>query len=211
MDNSVALRQSLHRIFSEILNQGVQITVMLKSGIIASYKKFTSEYTESLILFVDSDCSPEKMSSWFDNFEKKENEKRKKHGEEPNFQIPVQYRKKIFFMIQEMESWILKDFSSIEKWAKKNDYKRLREKEDMSQHTLVKARNIECIKKPSEKLNSLFKIYFEKNNGEKVSYGKLKTAPSLLDCIDVPVLLSKDLELQRFAASINSTEAKQSV
>ncbi len=204
MDNSTSLRQSLNRIFQEILNQNVQITVHLKSGKIAAYKQFASAFHESLVLFLDSDRPPSKMDSWFDDFEKEENKKREFRGESPDFHVPENHRKNMFFMIQEMESWILKDFPSIERWAKDHDLKRLRAGENMSQHSLVKKSNVEEIKKPSDKINRLFKIFFQKPNGEKVEYGKLKNAPALLDHIDVSILFNKDSELQRFAQAFKT-------
>lgn len=203
MDNSVALRQSLNRIFHEVLDKEVQIKVLLKSGRLAAYKQFASEINESLFLFLDSDCPPSKLGSWFENFEEKENEQRIRHGDNPDFQVPEEQREKIFFMIQEMESWILKDFSSITRWAEKKELTRLRVAEDMSQHTLVRRNNVEEITKPSEKLKSLLKLFFQKKDGGDLKYGKLRTAPDMLDCVDVSILLSKDSELKRFASIFN--------
>ena len=51
--------------------------------------------------------------------------------------------------------------------------------------------------KPSDKLATIFKVYFEKK-GKSARYGKLKTAPALLDALNTSSLLPLDNELQRF-------------
>ena len=45
--------------------------------------------------------------------------------------------------------------------------------------------------------------FFTKNN-KSAKYGKLKTAPSLLDALDATALRAVDYELQRFYTHANS-------
>ncbi|MBO5844248.1 MAG: hypothetical protein J6Q96_05220, partial [Bacteroidales bacterium] len=67
---------------------------------------------------------------------------------------------------------------------------------DISQHSVLINKNIEDIKKPSDKLATILKVYFEKK-GKSARYGKLKTAPALLDALNTSDLLPLDKELQR--------------
>ena len=98
-------------------------------------------------------------------------------------------------MIQEMEAWFLKQLSCLDRWAEKEGYTRKQEG-DISQHSVLINKNIEDIKKPSDKLATILKVYFEKK-GKSARYGKLKTAPALLDALNTSDLLPLDKELQR--------------
>ena len=64
-------------------------------------------------------------------------------------------------------------------------------------------KNIEDISKPSQKLGIILKHYFIKNN-KSAKYGKLKTAPALLDALKTSALKPLDNELQRFCQFINN-------
>ena len=67
----------------------------------------------------------------------------------------------------------------------------------ISNHSVIKGKEIEEISKPSQKLTILMKKFFKK--GKKgASYGKLKISPGLLDVLNAEDLLSKDTELKRF-------------
>ena len=73
----------------------------------------------------------------------------------------------------------------------------MEEKSAISEHSVIRGKNIEEITKPSQKLGILMKKFFKK--GKKgASYGKLKTSPGLLDAINTEDLITKDRELQRF-------------
>ena len=56
--------------------------------------------------------------------------------------------------------------------------------------------------KPSEKLKIIMKRFFVKNK-KAAKYGKLKTAPGLLDALNVTALISLDDELRRFYLFVN--------
>lgn len=111
--------------------------------------------------------------------------------------IPDDRRDKVFFMVQEMEAWFLKQPDCIEKWRLSMNYDRKLPEEDIAQHSVIRNKDVEDINKPSEKLSTLIKKYIF--NGKKgVKYGKMSSAPGLLDALDVEALLPIDRELQRF-------------
>ena len=186
MDNSAALRQSLNRIFSETI--GKRIVVEMKAGYKNVCKEFLKKSDVSLVMYLDSDCVARDIPKWFE-----------KMSLNDHITIPDDRRNNIYFMVQEMEAWILKDLHSLELWAEKEGYER-KDVSPLSQHSLVRGKNIESIKKPSKNLALMVKHFFSRNK-KKVKYEKLKNAPAILDCIDVGTLKAKDAELTRFSTT----------
>ncbi|WP_288568066.1 DUF4276 family protein [uncultured Treponema sp.] len=193
-NNTESLRQSLNLFFSRLLNR-TDISIIMGYGYRNAAKNFLKNYLNTN-LFVDSDCPSNKLSEFFTRLEKE--------NAEPIF-IPDDRKKYVFFMIQEMEAWFLKQPQCFDLWAKKEGYSR-RTNESICQHSLIRSKNIEDIEKPSIITKTLLKHFFEKkvvNKKRKLAvYGKLKTAPILLDCIDVESLEKQDSELRRFKKQI---------
>ena len=201
IDNSNALRESLYWIFSEVLHRDdVSIEVHMSAGRRAAAKVFRDSNQE-VFLYTDLDREPEKRNEWFVRME----------TENPNEPIAFTQDKadRIFFMIQEMEAWLLKQPDAIEAWAKSRNYKHFNGRGHASTHYHIAGKDIEQISKPSEKLKDILKQTFQsdklRKNGKAkgVEYGKLKTAPSMLRYIDVPQLVSCDSELSRFRRQIS--------
>ena len=181
-NNTESLRQALNKFFTRLLSRDdISIKLNLGGGNRNAVKMFLNDTSHKTILFVDSDHLD--TNKWY-------NEDMK------DFNIPEDKKEYIFFMIQEMEAWFLKQLNCLDIWAEKEGYNRKQEG-DISQHSLLKNKNIEEIKKPSDKLKTILKVYFEKK-GKPAKYGKLKTAPALLDALDISSLLPLDNELQRF-------------
>lgn len=193
--NIESLRQSLHNFFSRILNRDdIGIVIHMGAGYRNALKAFINS-TNSYGLFVDSDLPPENKNSWFDkliNIEHPEN----------SINVPDERKAYIFFMIQEMEAWFLKQPECISRWAEIEGYCRKDSSIDIKYHSTIKGKNIESIAKPSEKLSIIMKHFFYKG-AKAAKYGKLKTAPLLLDSLDVTILIPLDLELQRFISMVN--------
>lgn len=198
LNNVESLRQSLHRIFSKILVEQENISIKIIPQ--ASYKQAIKTYLvagEDTFLFVDLDMSQAQKQQWFDNLT---NDLIK-----PVF-IPDDKKDNIFFMIQEMEAWILKQPKSIYKWATEYNNFIVKRPDNIVDHTLLRNRVIEDINKPSKVLEKLITIFFEKNISSsdkkkrlsKLHYTKLKEGAELLDCLNVALLLTQDEELQRF-------------
>lgn len=197
MENSQNLRESLNRIFSELLQEEVSIIIQMGAGYRSAASLFVNSKENFLCLYVDLDAPKKDMPAWFQKLENENPAKPIVFSEEK--------RKKVFFMIQEMEAWILKQPAAIEKWGKTKCYTRLKAETAIEQHTLIKNKDIEEIAQPSHVLSTLVKHFFKRTyNGKnkKVQYGKLKSAPELLDQIDVKELLTKDSELRRFQEEI---------
>ncbi|MBD5271659.1 MAG: DUF4276 family protein [Bacteroides sp.] len=188
--NVEALRQSLHSFFSRLLSRDdISIKLHMGQGYRNATKTFIAAPTP-IMLFVDSDLPPKETNKWFDKLMNHQNP-------ELSIVIPNDKVQNVFFMIQEMEAWFLKQPECIEKWAKNEGYSRMDGNISISNHSVIKGKEIEEISKPSQKLTILMKKFFKK--GKKgASYGKLKTSPGLLDALNAEDLLSKDTELKRF-------------
>lgn len=140
---------------------------------------------------MDLDRSPDLREDWFVEIEKQ------------GFAIEDELKSHVFFWIQEMEAWFLKQTSAIEEWAQAEGF--IRNKGivcDISQLPEIKDKDIERLQhKPSLVLyNLLKKTYYMDINGEKksIKYGKLRHAPDLLSHLDILELLAKDNEFRTF-------------
>lgn len=192
--NVESLRQSLHKFFNRILNRDdIEITIFMGAGYRNAAKRFV-EGNSPMGLFVDSDFPAETKHLWFDKLINTEHP-------EMTITIPEEKKKYVFFMVQEMEAWFLKQPECLNRWAEMEGYSRKDAEFDISKHSLIKGKNIESISKPSEKLAVLMKLFFKEKKAAK--YGKLKHSPLLLDSLDIDSLIPLDLELQRFVAIIN--------
>lgn len=193
--NVESLRQSLHKFFNRVLSRDdIEITIFMGAGYRNAAKQFVEE--NSLTgLFVDSDSPAKTKHLWFERLINTEHP-------EMTIIIPEEKKKHVFFMVQEMEAWFLKQPECLNRWAEMEGYSRKDAKLDISEHSLIKGKDIESISKPSEKLSLLMKRFFFKET-KAAKYGKLKNAPLLLDSLNVDSLIPLDLELQRFVSLIN--------
>lgn len=161
-------------------------------GYRAAVKKFLQDDTDA-VLFVDLDAPKSEINKWFLKLETENTDNPLCFSDEQ--------KENVFFMIQEMEAWFLKQPKCFEKWAEVENYER-RDEKDISEHSLLKGKDVEDILKPSVVVDTLMKHFFEKHITDKkrklAKYGKLKTAPILLDCLDTNLLEKQDKELQRF-------------
>lgn len=192
-NNTESLRQSLNCFFSRLLDSDdISIIVVMGYGYRAAIKKFLQDDSDT-VLFVDLDAPKAEINKWF---LKCETEK----AENPLI-FSDEQKKKVFFMIQEMEAWFLKQPECFEKWAAIESFDR-RDHNAISEHSLLKGKNVEDISKPSVVVDTLMKHFYEKRIDDKkrklAKYGKLRTAPLLLDCLDVDLLEKQDTELQKF-------------
>ena len=188
-NNVEALRQSLHHFFARILGrEDVDIAIFMGWGYRMAAKQFLRQ--QSSLLYVDSDAPYADRYRWFAKLVNND-------YPEKNIIIPEAQKDKVYFMVQEMEAWFLKQPDCLERWADKEGCVRRHRQEILSEHSLIRNKDIEDIVKPSKALKELMKHFFSKNK-EVVRYGKLKTAPGLLDAMDADMLITKDAELQRF-------------
>ena len=190
--NVEALRESLNKLFARLLKrEDISVRVDVGAGYRNAAKMFLKN-TADQYLYVDSDNSD--TSKWFD----------KLNHQDPNkaIIIPAEAKDKVFFMIQEMEAWFLKQPGCLDRWGMTQGYKRVKEDTEISEDNQIEGRDIESLSKPSKILGVIVQRYFERTlpNGKKVKvkYGKLKTAPSIIDELDEDALVAIDKELYRF-------------
>jgi hypothetical protein len=105
---------------------------------------------------------------------------------------------KLFFMIQEMEAWILSQVDKIELFGHNEQLTRKRITENISDNSLIKNKHPEEIDKPSEKLDTILRQYFEvKKTGKGKRYTKAKDGPKLIGLLDLARLMRSFDEAQK--------------
>lgn len=102
-----------------------------------------------------------------------------------------EYSACIFFMVQEMEAWMLAQPAQIEEYAKVEQLLIKDATKRVVDNILIKGKDVEAIKKPSVKLKTIFEQHFQvekKSKPKKRTYGKLKDAAGLLELLDLKAL-----------------------
>ena len=145
-------------------------------------------------LYTDLDDVPEKRSEWFNKMEK------------DGIVIPDERKQDVFFWIQEMEAWFLKQPQCIEAWAA---VRKIEIKTPIASDPLIAGKDIEHLAhKPSEVIKVIFRRDLKNTkkgkNGkpQKLEYGKLRVAPRLIPFVNPQELKGNDAELQSFVASV---------
>lgn len=177
INNSEKLRESFHKLFSQIINpESFNLIIEMKGGFeqaIMSFKEYSKLDQKTSILIDLDGVSSSKQDKIVDL--KIEN-----------------LAERVFFMIQEMEAWILSQPESIEK-AYKNRYNRQRVKINLEQEIRKLYRDHpEEILEPSVKLKVLLGRYYVEMKGNRKKdkkYGKLKDAPMLIENLDINKLI----------------------
>jgi hypothetical protein len=194
-DNTQSLRESLHRIFKENIQEEVNIVISMQHGYKNAVKRFIEkEDTANLFLYVDLDGAPNTKEVWLRKLE------------QDGFHLSEEQKLKCFFMIQEMEAWILYQLLAIEQWGVNNGFTRKKPEIPLEADNNLAGKKVTDIPHPSDILSILLGRYFEKEvagKKRKAKYGKLKTAPSLLDLLDAIILARQDEELGRFVEIMN--------
>lgn len=186
-----ALREELNHFFARLFG-GEDVSVVVDMGwSCRNAAKLLARDPQAVYLYVDADAPYDCRMEWFDRLANPVNP-------ENSIVLPAPQRARVFFMVQEMEAWFLKQPECIERWAAAEHYERLHADETLAGHSLLRGGDVESIAKPSEKLKDLMKHFFRKN-GIKAKYGKLRTAPGLLGALDAKALRAIDRELQRFS------------
>ena len=185
VNNSEKLRESFHKLLSQIFNPGsFNLIIEMKGGIgkaVNSFKEYAKK-DNKISLLIDLDGDKSTKAQKIINL----------HVED--------FSKTVFFMVQEMEAWILSQPEVIEK-CYKDRYIRKKPNIDIvkEEHKLFKV-HPEEIHKPSEKLEVILGRYYDEMKGnarKKKKYGKLKDAPLLIGNLDIYKLIEtfEDLKL----------------
>ena len=192
--NSAALREALNKFFKEAIGiDNLEIRIILGESWVKSTRKFLDTKNDADYLYVDLDRSPEKKSDWFRQFKSRP--------------FPKDKEQFVFFWIQEMEAWFLKQPDSIEKWAAQEGYT-LNKGESIAEDSSIKELDIEHLNKPSKVLKDIFHghlFYLDKDSHPiPLSYGKLKHAPGIIECLDPKKMITQDMELDTFVRNVNT-------
>ncbi len=156
MDSSPGFRESFYTLFTQKLAPLEFNLKIIPFGSVTAAKhildKIGAQHNHAIIL-IDLDAP------------------REKREERLNYYNPL-YANRVFFMIQEMEAWILSQpdkiylFSETEKLIRKNPEKKLEDSR------FLKNRHPEQISIPSRVLDTLFRQFFDK---VKIRQGSIRT------------------------------------
>lgn len=95
VNNTQALRESLHRLFRENLSMEVSVVVDMLHGYKNVVKHFFRQSSgSSVFLYVDLDGASHTKGSWFEKLEA------------DGLKLSEEQKRRFFFMIQEMEAWM---------------------------------------------------------------------------------------------------------
>ena len=191
-NNVEALRESLNKLFSRLLKRDdISVRVDIGAGYRNAARMFV-KHAANHYLYVDSDDVD--TDRWFDKLD----------NPDPNkaIVIPADAKDKVFFMIQEMEAWFLKQPECLDRWGKAQGYIRQKKGIEIAADNQIAGKDIEGLSKPSKIVGVIVQRYFERvlPNGkpQKVKYGKLKSVPGIIDQLDEQALVAVDKELLRF-------------
>lgn len=192
INNSEKLRESFHKLFSQIINpEFFNLIIEMKGGFeqaIISFKGY-SQLDQKTSMLIDLDGASSSRQNKIVDL-KIEN-----------------LSERVFFMIQEMEAWILSQPESIEK-AYRNRYNRQRGNINLEQEIRKLYRDHpEEILKPSVKLKVLLGRYYVEMKGNRKKnkkYGKLKDAPLLIENLDITKLIKTFDDVNSLISHIQS-------
>ena len=194
LDGSEVLREELKKFFTAALGiADISIIVSYHAGYKNAAKVFIAKPEENY-LYTDLDDVPERRADWFT------------HLEENGIVIPDERKTDVFFWIQEMEAWFLKQPQCIEEWA--ND-RNIMIKKPIAEDPLISGKDIEHLQhKPSFVMKVIFQRDLENTrkgkNGktQKLEYGKLRHAPRIIPYLIPQDLIAKDAELRAFVSRV---------
>ncbi len=169
MDNTSKLRESFNQLFNSAFDNEI---VRIEAQPIYSVTNIKNiKLRVSDILLVDLDAP------------KTEKCKRIKDNNLTDIQD------RVFFMIQEMEAWILSQPDKIEICFVNLKNNSLIQQENFVQNdNHIKDKNPEDIQEPNKVLGIILQRYFSEEKREKIKklkYGKLKIAPDLIKLLDI--------------------------
>jgi hypothetical protein len=187
VDNSAIFRESFYLLFTQKLSP-LEFNLKIQPfGSITRTKKMLEKIQKhhiQAVLLIDLDMP-------------KENKDERLKRYEP-FDTSI-----IFFMIQEMEAWILSQVDKIEQFGQSEGLIRKKQDKDIKNNALLKNIHPENIKKPANKLDTILRQYFDvvkKRNNKRTSgkrYLKAKDGPKLIGMLDLNLLMQDFDEAKR--------------
>lgn len=186
MDNSEKLREGFYSILSQVKSP-TEFNIIIKQG---SGNKQTVNFFKNRIhkehnslLLIDLDC-----------------QKDKKEERVLEFDL-TDYSDNVFFMVQEMEAWIISQIDKIDTYYE-GKFIRKKNGQALSEHIKIKNIHPEDITKPSIVLKEVLGQYFRTKDNKKKKYGKLKDGAGLLSIIDANDLRKTFSDFEALVKSI---------
>jgi hypothetical protein len=188
VDNSAVFRESFHKLFSQQLSPEKFNLIIQPFGSVSRAREMLKHIEEegtNAVILIDLDAP------------KEEREERLKYYKpfDPT---------KIFFMIQEMEAWIISQVDKIEEFGINEGLRRKKASEEIKNNSLIKNKHPEEIGKPSDKLDTILRQYFDvvKTRGGKEKlkgkrYSKAKDGPKLIGLLELQFLMEDFDEARR--------------
>ncbi|AFY83185.1 DUF4276 family protein [Oscillatoria acuminata] len=199
VDNTAVFRESFYKLLSQKLSPANFKLIIQPFGTITQTKKYLElieKQQSNAVILIDLDGPKEKIPERLVRYQ-------------------LLDTARIFFMIQEMEAWILSQVDKIEEFGKREGLTRKKEDQDMGSNPLIKNKHPEEIEKPSEKLKTLFGQYFEsvkvvrgQQKIKKKQYSKAKDGPKLIGLLDLERLMQDFDEVERLIDYIGSIEGE---
>ena len=187
IDNSTQLRESFYMLFSQLIDDVYWFNIILGAGYKNTVNFFKSAHSvNNKFLLID--------------LEKPKSQKSEKLKE-----LDLENLNTVFFMVQEMEAWILSQPEKIDEYYSLK-YKRKKLGDSIKNDKRLQSKHPEEICKPSSVLNIILKKYFsveKRGKIKKKTYGKLKDAPELLSLLDAKVLKETFSDLSELINLIN--------
>ncbi|MCF8372750.1 MAG: DUF4276 family protein [Bacteroidales bacterium] len=191
IDNSHRLRESFHQIFSQIIDPGsFNLNVQQGSGFQQTINFFKSRIKNNhkVFLLIDLDMPKSKKAEKIKYL---------------NLEDQNGY---VFFMVQEMEAWILSQPDKIDKYYSLK-YTRKGKTKKIEDDSQLVGKHPEDIHKPSRVLRALLKRYYSyqiRGKKKKKGYEKLKDGPDLLSRLDATKLASTFSDLKELASKVKT-------
>lgn len=180
ISNNALFREGFHRLFSQVLDEESFSLVVQPIGSVTRARNYLRRATYSrdpALVLIDLDGPPSVRQERISRFQ----------GLDTSL---------VFFMIQEMEAWIISQTEVIEAYAKSRWLLRKHPGEKLEEDQLLACRDPQEIEKPSEKLNNLFRKYFRavrQRGGERSeklrNYSKTKDGPVLIGMLNLTHLM----------------------
>lgn len=209
MNNSEAFREELNRFMQRALNRNdISVVVKKCSGYKEAAKQFVNATEEEEnYLYVDLDRKPESRNEWFESLS------------DYGIEISQDKTDHVFFWIQEMEAWFLKQPEAIELWAEDESLKRKPgQNSPLSEHPSIKNKDIEHLQQKASYLMGVIlrQVFAPQEKGRKsasgkvrdLKYGKLRHAPGIIAHLNPSDLISKDNELKSFCEKVQEVRSK---
>lgn len=202
-NNSEALREELNRFMQRALNRDdISIIVKKCSGYKEAAKQFINTTDdEENYLYVDLDRKPELRDEWF------------KSLLDEGIEISQNKTDHVYFWIQEMEAWFLKQPEAIELWAEdENLIRKPGQDRPLAEHPSIKDKDIEHLQQKASFLMGVIlrQVFAPHEKGKKsasgkvrnMKYGKLRHAPGIIAHLNPANLKCKDSELKSFCEKV---------